>query len=172
MRNGKIEEMPFFMLLGHLFHLTKYRAVSRFGKFDLKPNQAGILFVLDCEGGLSQRELAERIGVKPPSMTVAIQKLERLGYVSRTCDKEDQRIIRIALTEKGKNCVKEVKTIAFQTEEELLQGFSQEEKILLRRFLIQMMENMMTAKDMKKKDMEALMKEMRDRMAAERPLCD
>lgn len=167
MRSGKLEEMPFLMLLGHLAHLTKYQTVSRLEELGLKPNQAGILFMLECGGVLSQRELAERTGVKPPSMTVAIQKLERLGYVSRTCDKDDQRIIRIALTEKGKSCVKEVKKIASQTEEELLSGFSQEERLLMRRFLVQMLENLMASKDMKQKDVEALFGRMKEKMAGE-----
>lgn len=142
MRMRRMEEVPTLMLLHCLGHLVSYQAVSRLEEFDLKPSQAGILFILNGEGVLSQRELAERIGVKPPSMTVALRKLEKLGYVTRENDKEDLRIIRIALTEKGKNCVKMTKEIISQTEDDLLRGFSQEERILMRRFLIQMHGNL------------------------------
>lgn len=167
MRTERIEDMPFLMLLNHLAHLTKCQAVSQLEEFNLKPNQAGILFVLNCGGMLSQREIAEKIGVKPPSMTVAIQKLERLGYVTREDDKEDQRITRIALTEKGKNCVKTVKELIVQTEEELLRGFSQEEKLLMRRFLIQMQENLLDSRDMRRGEMRELFGKMRGRRRRE-----
>ncbi|MDO4312630.1 MAG: MarR family transcriptional regulator [Eubacteriales bacterium] len=112
----KIEDVPFLMILQHLGHLMKYQAVSRLEEFELKPSQAGILFILSHERVLSQRELAERIGVKPPSMTVALQKMEKMGYVIRENDKDDMRIIRIALTEKGEHCVEMVKGLIWQAE--------------------------------------------------------
>ena len=62
-----------------------------------------LICALRKEKGLTQRELAEKMCVKPPSMTVALQKMEKNEYVTRKPDQEDQRIIRITLTEKGKN---------------------------------------------------------------------
>ena len=70
----------------------------------IKPGQAGILLFLRKAGPLSQREIADHIGVKPPSVTVAIQKLEKLEYVERRPDKKDQRIVNIQITEKGMEC--------------------------------------------------------------------
>ena len=51
-------------------------------KYELKAGQAGVLFVLDNEGTLSQREIAGKMCVKPPSMTVMLQKMEKNGFVT------------------------------------------------------------------------------------------
>lgn len=66
-------------------------------ELDIKPSQAGILFSLKCWGEQSQRQLAQRVGITPPSMTVALRKMEEKGYVSRKTDEKDQRITRIQL---------------------------------------------------------------------------
>ena len=68
-----------FMLIHQVAHLAKYQTLKEMESCGLKPNQAGILFVLRSEGGLSQRELAKRMGVTPPSMTVALKKMEKQG---------------------------------------------------------------------------------------------
>lgn len=146
MEKYDMKNPPCVMLLHHLGHVVRYQAMDQLEKYDLKPSQAGILFILDSEGMLSQRELAEKMCVKPPSMTVALQKMEKNEYVTRKPDQEDQRIIRITLTEKGKNCVGEIKQALDRMEERMFRNFSQEERILVRRFLIQMMGNFMETK--------------------------
>ena len=66
-----------FMLIQQVAHLTKYQTLKEMESCGLKPNQAGILVVLRSEGGLSQKELAKRMGVTPPSMTAALKKMEK-----------------------------------------------------------------------------------------------
>lgn len=155
--NMNIENEPIYMLLHQLVHLSKYQAFQHLEKFKLKPGQAGILFVLSGSGKLSQRELASKIGITPPSMTVALRKMEELNYVGREPDEKDQRIIRIFLTEKGKNCVKEIKDVMEQMEEVLFQTISQEEKMLLRRLLYQMRQNLLESKYFKGMNMKTIM---------------
>lgn len=79
-----------FMLIQQVAHLAKYQTLKEMESCGLKPNQAGILVVLRSEGGLSQKELAKRMGVTPPSMTAALKKMEKQGYVLREQDEKDQ----------------------------------------------------------------------------------
>lgn len=51
------------------------------------------------EGTMS--ELADRAGVKQSSMTTMIDRLVRKGYVSRTRDADDRRVVLVRLTEAG-----------------------------------------------------------------------
>ena len=95
------KDVSVFILLFQIQHLSRYHAMKRLEELELKPGQAGILFTLNVEGVLSQRQLAEKIGITPPSMTVALRKLEERGYVLKEPDGRDQRIIRIRLSEKG-----------------------------------------------------------------------
>jgi len=55
--------------------------------------------------GITIRELAERLKIKSPSVTVAVQKLEAKGYVSKMSCMLDGRAIRVQLTRSGRRVV-------------------------------------------------------------------
>ena len=137
------EDESVFIVLHQLLHLSKYQAMKRMETLGLKPSQAGILFILNCEGELSQRSLADKIGIKPPSMTVALRKLEERGYIRREQDEKDQRIVRIRLSEKGRECIESLKGIMSDMEEVLYQGITSEEMMLFRRLVLEMRENLL-----------------------------
>ena len=95
------------------------------------PGQIPVLGLLAHKDGLSQREIAEKLHIKPPTVNVTVQRLEKAGFLYREADEKDQRISRIYMTEKGKQ----------DNEKILLDGFSEEDLCLLRRFLDQITEN-------------------------------
>ncbi len=64
-----------------------------------------ILFCLAHEDGISQFEISKRVGIKPPTASVALAKMEAEGYVVRISPKEDQRKMIVKLTEKGRDAV-------------------------------------------------------------------
>ena len=151
-----IEDASVFIVLHQLLHLSKYQAMKRMETLGLKPSQAGILFVLNCEGRISQRQLAEKIGIKPPSMTVALRKLEERGYIVKEQDGKDQRIIRIELSERGKECIGDLNEIMADMGEMLYQGIRPEERMLFRRLILEMRENLLNSKDFKGMDLGAI----------------
>lgn len=159
--NENKDNVPVYVILHRLIHMSKYQAFKRLDDFDLKPSQAGILFVLSCNGKLSQRELAEKIGITPPSMTVALRKMENRGYIKKEPDEKDQRIIRILLTEKGEDCVEDIRAVVDKMEAVLYRNMTQEEKMLLRRLLLQMQENLLDSKEFKGMDMALIMERTR-----------
>ena len=105
------------------------------------PGQIPVLGLLAYKDGLSQREIAEHLRIKPPTVNVTVQRLEKAGFLFRKADEKDQRVSRIYLTEKGKqakeNGMKKVK----ENEKILLSGLSDAELCLLRRMLEQITEN-------------------------------
>ena len=151
-----VEDASVFIVLHQLLHLSKYQAMKRMETLGLKPSQAGILFILNCEGELSQRSLADKIGIKPPSMTVALRKLEERGYIRREQDEKDQRIVRIRLSEKGRECIESLKGIMSDMEEVLYQGITSEEMMLFRRLVLEMRENLLASKDFKGMDFKTI----------------
>ncbi len=150
------EDASAFIVMHQLMHLSRYHAVLRMEDMELNPSQAGILFILNSHGRLSQRQLAQKIGITPPSMTVTLRKLEELGFIHKEPDEKDQRIIRIRLSEAGKECIEKLKSIMDEMEEILYQGFSVEEKLLFRRLLLAMRENLLNSKDFKGMDFKAI----------------
>ena len=91
---------------------------------------------------MSQKELAERLNMTPPSITSAIRKMEQGGYIRRRQDVTDHRVMRLALTENGAACVENVKRVADEMHELIFRGMSPEEIMLFRRLLLQINENL------------------------------
>ena len=140
--NCKDKDMPLIALMVQVMHQGKDSAKLLFHEYDLKPWQAGILFVLHESGGLSQRELAERLHLTPPTVTSGIQKMEKMGYIERRPDENDKRAMRLNVTEKSKVYMEHVVQVVKQVEDTMLGGMSVEEKLLLKRLLLQMRDNM------------------------------
>lgn len=136
------EDMPMHLRFLQIVHLQKQYMLQMLKPTGLKMSQAGILVVLKKCGPLSQREIADQIHVTAPSVTAAIQKLEKLGYIERKTDEKDQRMQRIRLSQKGEELLKEMKIFLDRTEATLFEGISAEEKMLLRRLTMQMKENL------------------------------
>ena len=153
-----IDDASAFIVLHQLMHLSRYHAVMRMEDMNLNPSQAGILFILNSQGRLSQRQLAEQIGITPPSMTVTLRKLEELGYIRKEPYECDQRILRICLSEAGKECIGRLEFIMEEMEKILYQGFTVEERLLFRRLLLAMRENMLKSKDFKGMDFKSILK--------------
>ena len=105
------------------------------------PGQIPVLGLLAHRDGLSQKEIAERLRIKPPTVNVTVQRLEKAGFLYRKADEKDQRISRIYMTEKGKQAKESGMKKVQDNEKILLDGFSEEDLCLLRRFLDQITEN-------------------------------
>lgn len=153
-----IEDASIFIILHQLLHLSRYHADKKMEDMDLSPSQVGILFVLNCEGKLSGRQLAEDIGITPPSMTVALRKLEDKGYIRKEPDAKDQRVTRICLSETGKECIGRLERNIKEMEEILYRGFSAEERMLFRRLALEMRRNLMESKDFRGMDIRSIIK--------------
>ena len=153
MKSGKFkcedfsrENMPVQLLLAQVGHMYKWYVGNLMKDTQMKPGQAGILVILQMMGPMSQRELADRVHITPPSVNVAVQKLEKLGYVRKEQDEKDQRVTRIHLTDCGQKTIENMHDIIQRTEDTLLKNMSTEEKILCRRLLLQMSDNLFKEK--------------------------
>lgn len=136
------DEIPLMGIMGIVLHNMINTAKGMYKEFDLNRSQAGILFTLHRRQTMSQRELAEELNMTAPSITSAIQKMEREGYITRRPDQWDQRVMRLALTEQGKSCIRSVKEVGSRMDEIILSGMSLEEKLLFRRLMLQVKENL------------------------------
>ena len=105
------------------------------------PGQIPVLGLLAYKDGLSQREIAEHLRIKPPTVNVTVQRLEKAGFLYREADEKDQRISRIYLTEKGKQAKAKALERIHKNEAVMMEGFSEAEQCLLRRFLEQILVN-------------------------------
>jgi MarR family transcriptional regulator, transcriptional regulator for hemolysin len=59
-----------------------------------------IITLVNNDDGLSQKEIADKLGLEGPTLIPIIDRLEKDGFVTRMVDKNDRRNNRIFLTEK------------------------------------------------------------------------
>lgn len=90
-------------LVAEIARLWRTRLDSRLQPLGLSQARWRILFHLTeaGEGGLTQRELAERYGVEPPTMANLIDRLEKEGWVTRKVSAADRRCKTCVLTAKA-----------------------------------------------------------------------
>ncbi len=67
----------------------------------LSAHQASILDHLDTVEATSLTALARHLGVTPGTMSVAVDRLQKHGYVDRTWDHRDRRRVQLRLTDAG-----------------------------------------------------------------------
>ena len=74
------------------------------GKLDLTINEMHLIEYVgrSMPRGMTIRELAQQLNIKSPSVTVAVQKLEKKGYVTKTACAQDGRAVRVQLTRAGR----------------------------------------------------------------------
>lgn len=85
----------------HLNELLASRLAAGLAEKGLTPAEFRLVGVLlTAPEGLRQRALAERLGVRPPTVSAALPKLERAGVVERVDDPEDPRawVVRLRST--------------------------------------------------------------------------
>jgi len=116
---GKIRDSIHKMIV---FELEKH------GVEGIVPSHGDILWFLYQKDMLSVKELAEKIDRTQPTVTVLVNKLEKLGYVERVKSKEDSRVTLIYLTEKGKQLQPIFQEISVKLNDSIYGGFDDHEK--------------------------------------------
>ncbi len=110
--------------------------------FGLYVGQDLIMVQLWNEEGLTQSHLAERVGIEVSTMTKALQRLERYGFVERRQDTQDTRVWRVFLTEQGRSLCPIVTEKWNQAEQRTFADFTADEQVLLISFLQRIEKNL------------------------------
>lgn len=90
----------------------------------LYAGQDGVILQLDTEPGLTPGQLAQRLGVKAPTMTRTIGRMEAQGFLERRSDGSDARLTKIYLSETGRQSVARIHQAIAGCSAVAIQGFS------------------------------------------------
>jgi MarR family transcriptional regulator, organic hydroperoxide resistance regulator len=86
-------------------------------------------------------ELAERLGVEPPTVTRMLRRLEKCGFVERRQDPRDARSFRVYLTGEGRSLEGPVARCWERVGEKAFAGMSVGERRTFRRLLTKVRAN-------------------------------
>ena len=111
-------------------HAAKQFA-DRLAPLNLTPPHAGILRRLAHSSGLSQRELANQLGMHASRLVGVVDEMERLGLVVREGNTDDRRSYSLQITPKGKTTLEEIAKISRQHNDALCAALNPEEKEVL-----------------------------------------
>ena len=83
------------------------------------------------EGVQSVSGIAAALGITLSSVTIAVGKLVKKGFLYKAKDKKDGRSVRISLTREGKRIYRMHRYFHYKMIRELTEGFNQKEKQVL-----------------------------------------
>ncbi|WP_308284174.1 MarR family winged helix-turn-helix transcriptional regulator [Priestia megaterium] len=109
---------------------------------NLHAGQDNLLCKLWANDGLTQVQLCEHLKCEPPTVTNMVKSLEQKGIIYRKRDEKDGRISRVYLTPEGRDLEGPVNERWRKQQDKLLAGIIPEERLLLRRLMKQMEENL------------------------------
>lgn len=90
---------------------------------------------------LTQRELAEIMSLREPTVVRMLQQMELAGYLVRNSSEEDRRRKHLELSPKGEKFCLDLLPVVEQFKEDTTQGISQEDLEKLKDILAKMVEN-------------------------------
>ena len=105
-------------------------------EYDITLSQFIILnFVQDNSDDLSSAQLSRRFKMTPQSMNEVVTTLQRKELLLKNVDGDNKRILRISLTEKGINTLKQCNITIDALENELFGGFTEGDLDVFRNFM-------------------------------------
>lgn len=117
---------------------------NKLSPFNLAPEQNFIMMLLWKKDGITQNEIGERLGKDKTNITRMISNLENKGFVRKITCTDDRRCFKIYLTPSGAQLEQEVCPVMEEIGQELVDGISAEELVLLRKLLTKVRDNAST----------------------------
>ena len=105
------------------------------GAEGLAPSHGDILVCLYKNSKMTMKDIANCIHRTKPTVTVLVDKLEKLGYLKREASDEDSRYTNIVLTQKGEDFKVIFEKISEKLNKMLYKNLSPEESELIEKLL-------------------------------------
>jgi DNA-binding MarR family transcriptional regulator len=143
MGKNKIEATTGYWLT-RLSRAHRYQLQQRLSVLGLYPGQELLLMQLWTRDGQTQSELAQHLGIQQATLTRMIDRMTQSGLLSRKPDPVDGRISRVHLTPASEKLRGPVEKIWQQLERQIFSKLSLEERLLLRRLLKEIHEDLIS----------------------------
>lgn len=117
--------------LGRLIYFTAQQlgkhAEKLLAPYDLTLEQLQLLKHLDCDQGISQREMGELTQKTPANITRILDRMEIKGHILRQRDPQDRRMTLVFLTPKGVPLLEQMQNILEAFSKHCLAGISDQD---------------------------------------------
>jgi len=128
-------EMPLLYLFKWVEMVARARVERAIRDMPVSGTQLLVLVLLRERGEATSAELARMMRLTPQAMTTLLRPLRDGGLIERRQDDDHGRRLLMRLTDHGLSILKDTRRLIPEIEDDLLDGFSEEECELLRRLL-------------------------------------
>ncbi len=139
---NELEAVADWELLAQISQSYRHVSDTLMEQIGMHRAPATVLCRLFLQNGLTQSELAEQLAVQGASITQLLQRMEEAGWVTRQRDPEDNRLVRVYLTEQGRAKERSISEQFMKLQETIFAGIGPRERAFLRQLLQQMQQNM------------------------------
>lgn len=137
----------------HVYRRLLQRSTRMMESMNIGVGQVPILKLLSENGTMTQRQIADEIRVTPATICGTIKRMERAGLICRSAAERDGRVTCISLTDEGRSLADRAFSAFERAHEDMLDGFSDEERLRLAEFVRRMGENLTRAVEAAEEDM-------------------
>lgn len=107
--------------------------------------QDQIMLALDQQDGQTPGQLALRIGVRPPTITKTINRLQTQGFLEKRASETDARQAHIFLTGVGREAIRDIEKSVRKTEKVAFKGLDKKDQKALIKLLSRVESNLSDA---------------------------
>src|SRR3712207_2749047 len=88
-------------LISRALFVAFLRGADAWARLDVTMPQMKVLMLLGLHGSAPVSTLAAQMQVSAPNVTGILDRLQQHGWVRRTSDPDDRRVVRVVLTDEG-----------------------------------------------------------------------
>ncbi|NKB79225.1 MarR family transcriptional regulator [Ochrobactrum daejeonense] len=114
--------------------LSRTVLATRLLEQGLYAGQDAVMLQLAAEDGLTPGVLAQRLGVRPPTITKTIARLQG-GFVAKRASETDQRQSHVYLTQAGLETIRAIEKSIRKTEKDMLKSLDKKDRKTLLKML-------------------------------------
>lgn len=135
-------DLPLGRLLANIARLQFSLTDQLMDQIGLYRGQAILLLIVSKNSGLTHSEISRKLQISPAATTKVIQRLEKLRYLQRRPDPDDERISRVFIQAEGQAVIEQIHEVFQELEDIILTGISNQEQDCLRALLTRIHANL------------------------------
>jgi|SRR5690554_775215 len=109
--------------------------LKEFGIVDVTPNEVKVLYIIGISNIKSMSEIANKLRITQGTLSITVNSLVKKGYVIRTRNKQDRRVIILYLTKKSLSVIKHYGMFYYSLLNELINNIDNDKAIVLNEIL-------------------------------------
>jgi DNA-binding MarR family transcriptional regulator len=122
--------------------LARTSLAARLLEHGFYAGQDQIMLSLDRDDGQTPGQLATRIGVRPPTITKTINRLQSQGFLEKRASAQDARQAHIHLTDRGREAILDIEKAVKKTDKAAFRGLDKKDQKALAKLLARVEANL------------------------------